>query len=352
VWLVAVFAWIAFVTVLGYRQVLKTTRADARLVLGPWSGEVQRAPALARAVEELRSIGFELIDEFAAMNASSSTNQTSIVRNVVLRDREAQTWAIAYELTALLPADGKAAAIGQQATTVDLVSRLASGRQVTTSNAAYGYFDQNPKHTSQSLPLVRSAVELAGVHARRLAKETQASPATDLRATDFRAYFTEAWTENFVFQTTRGLFRRDGDHFWATPKLARRGILNYWLPLNDPQGWRWLLHLAWTGLLVSIVGAYLARESLEGLGFQVLLGAFAGGLGCWVFHPRSFVFATLLAVFGAAHAGFDGAGYAISALLTHAIMSGVLTQRDAARAESSLGRAGVSVAETPSREGE
>jgi hypothetical protein len=352
VWLVAVLAWFAFVTVLGYRQVLKTTRADARLQLEPWRGEIQRAPALARAVEELGSVGFELIDEFAVTNASSSTNQTSIVRNVVLRDRAAQTWAIAYELTTLLPTDGKAAAIGQQATTVDLVSLLASGRQVTTSNAAYGYFDQNPKHTSKRLPLVRSATELAGVHARRLAKEVQGSPASDLRATDFRTYFADAWTDNFLFQTTRGLFRREGDFFWATPKLARRGIINHWLPLNDPQGWRWLLHLAWTGLLVSIVGAYLARESLDGLAFQVMLGALAGGLGAVVFHPRSFVFATLLAVFGAAHTGFDGAGYALPALLAHAFAASVLTQRDAARAEASLGRAGVAVAHAPSREGE
>jgi hypothetical protein len=132
------------------------------------------------------------------------------------------------------------------------------------------------------------------------------------------------------------LFRRDGDLFWGTPKLARRGILNYWLPLTDPQGWRWLLHIGWTGLVISGAGALLKREGLDEVPYQIALAALAGALGAFVFHPRSMIFTAIIAVLGAVAAGFDGAWFAIPAFVIYGVVVDFCTKRDAAKAKATI----------------
>jgi hypothetical protein len=199
VWLLLLLAWIVFVSVYGYRQVMKTTRAEAELKLVPWTGRLERGPGLAKAVAGLEAVGFEVLEELAATNASSASNQDTVVRVVAMRDRDGRTWAAPFEMTTLLPQEGNAPEIGQQRTTTDLFSMLESERTINTSNVELGYFDPNPKHSMKKLPLVGSIAELVEIHRNDLAKESATSPVVDLRTLDFQTQYKKSWLENYEF---------------------------------------------------------------------------------------------------------------------------------------------------------
>jgi hypothetical protein len=204
----------------GYDRLRGRQSAPAEIRLQP-SAALEEGH-FAAACAELRELGFTTIGDFEVrLQSTRSTHQRSVLRAFLAPD--ATAFAVVYELVSLTVVPGAQA--GVQKVWAEFVSRRSEDESHTTSNGDLPMLvhDENPARTVLRLP---------GLSMRELWERHRAavgSSLSELDAGQFVELFERAWRRGFEFQASRGLYRRVGDRFVATGKLALRGVVGFHL---------------------------------------------------------------------------------------------------------------------------
>ena len=223
----AALAYLVWRFYAGAKAIAGRHSAPAQIQLQPAQfAEVRR---FARLCEELALLDFERIGDYEVRtNLGPNSRQRTYLRAFLSPDRLA--YAVVYELVNLTVRPGAQA--GAQKVWAELVSRAGESQSLTTSNG-------DPPLDLHDRNLDRPVQRFPGVPLAELWAEHRAAAGSSLDELDAGAFverFTAGWTRGFEFQSSHGLYRRLGDRFVATGKLAVRSVLEFHLRLRHRQG--------------------------------------------------------------------------------------------------------------------
>ena len=182
-----------------------------------------------RTCAEFAALGFSHAGDFEVRtDIGKHSKQRTFIRAFLAPDRSA--WGVVYELvnlTVMPQARG-----GAQKVWAEIVSRKSDDESLTTSSGEppLSLLDANPRRPVQRFPGAATAT-LWERH-----RATAGASLQEVTAEEFPARFTQGWTRGFDFQSQRGLYRRQGERFVATQKLAVRGMLEFHLMLRHRKG--------------------------------------------------------------------------------------------------------------------
>jgi hypothetical protein len=298
-----VIGFVFIVSVLGYAKIRGRQSAPASIRLSP--AEVPVEGDFARLCGELAGLGFQSAGDYA-VGASFAPGQSTrtVMRMFLSSDHTA--YAVAYQLVHLHREEG--ASWAARRVWIDLVSLFPGERALTTASSGESVFVPTPDTPVRRFPGVRSAGALWRAHQQGIEKAGFGLP-VEVTEADIVPRFERAWTRSFEFQESRGLYRRQGDRFVATGKLALRGIAAFWLPVLEGPAARWLVRFAAVAAPALAIQAllHLSRAPPEQ---RYLLPAVAGvALGA-LFSPRIEMWCVLLAGLESWMEGADDWGFA------------------------------------------
>jgi hypothetical protein len=294
--------FVFIVSVMGYAKIRGRHSAPASIRLSP--AEVPVEGEFAQLCGALAELGFQSVGDYA-IGASFGPGQSTrtVMRMFLGPDHTA--YAVAYQLLHLHRGEGVSSAARR--VWIDLVSLFPEEKALTTASTAESIFAPNPDTPVRRFPGVRSAGALWRAHQQGIEKVGFGLP-VELTAADIVPRFERAWTRTFEFQESRGLYRREGDRFVATGKLALRGIARFWLPVLDGHAARWLVRF------VAVAAPTLAAQALLHLSRappeqRYSLPAVAGGALGALFSPRIEMWCVLLAGLESWMEGADDWGF-------------------------------------------
>jgi hypothetical protein len=223
----AALAYLGWRAVAGM-QVVARHSAPAQIELLPAMPPGQD-PRFESACAQMLALGFTPIGDFEVRaGIGPNTRQRTFLRAFLSPERSA--FGIVYELASLTVTPHARA--GAQKIWVELVSRKSDAESLTTSSGEppLALLDPNPQRPVQRFVGAAPAL-LWENHRARAGMSAQ-----ELTPDEFAPRFTQAWTRSFEFQESRGLYRRQGDRFVATRKLAVRSVLEFHLRLRHRKG--------------------------------------------------------------------------------------------------------------------
>lgn len=299
-----------------------STPAEIKLA----SAQFEDAPRFARECAGFLGLGFERVGDYeVSTRIGPNSRQRTFLRAFLAPDRSA--FAVVYELVNLTVLPG--AAGGAMKIWANLVSRRSAEESITTSSGEppLSLHDPNPQRPVHSFPGA-SPSQLWERH-RALAGASLA----ELVAGEFVPLFEQGWTRTMEFQESRGLYRRSGDRFVATSKLALRSVLEFHLMLRHRQGPAYAL--AVFGAVTAAAAAMgLANLQLQPLAVPVA-AALAGGVFAVLFRHFELPGALFLAAM-ALMLGRDDPFAILAFLGTLVSAAALLQRRRAAKAAARL----------------
>jgi len=269
-------------------------------------------PAFAKTCAGFEELGFTRIGDFEVRaGIGPNTRQRTFLRGFLSPDRAA--FAVVYELISLTVRPNAAA--GRQKIWAELSSRKSDRESVTTSNGEppLALHDANPQRPVRRFPGA-SAAELWEGHRAAAGMSLE-----ELSADRFAPLFARAWTRSFEFQQSRGLYRRIGDRFVATRKLALRSVLEFHLRTRHRTGPAYALLV-----FAAVVGGAAAAALVDPQRLPLVAGA-AGAAFAVLFTHFELPAALFVAALALALGRDDGR--AILAFLVTLLFGAVLLQR-------------------------
>lgn len=258
----AAFGYFGWRVLAGVQAIEGKHSAPATIELTP-AQLADQAPAFARACREFELLGFTPVGDFEVRaGIGPNTRQRTVLRSFLAPDRSA--FAVVYELVSLTVRRGVQA--GAQKIWAELSSRRSESESITTSSGEppLSLLDPNPKRPVHRFPGAAPAA-LWEKHRALAGMSLEEVPADQ-----FATRFAQAWTRSFEFQESRGLYRRKGDRFVATRKLAVRSVLEFHLRARHRKGPAYALLV-----FVAVAGGAAAAALIDPLRLPAL-GAAAG----------------------------------------------------------------------------